>query len=265
MNLFLREMKANRKSLISWCIGVMLLIGSGMSKYGTLGDSGQSITELIKTMPRSLQAIWGTGSLDLTQASGYYGVLFLYLVLMAAIHAIMLGANILAKEERDKTSEFLMAKPISRTKIVTDKLMAALVNVTVFNLITLITSIKMVAYYSESNSTSDDIILLMAGMFLLQLVFLAAGLGIAAVNKRPKSSASLGTGILLLSFILSIMVNINEKLDNLKYLTPFKYFEAKEVIGSGKLEPVYVIISVFIITAMLSITYIFYRKKDLNS
>ena len=35
---------------------------------------------------------------------------FFILLLMATIHAAMLGATIIAKEERDKTSEFLFVK-----------------------------------------------------------------------------------------------------------------------------------------------------------
>ena len=50
-------------------------------------------------MPKSLQAIMGTNSLDLSSVIGYYGLLYLYLVVMAGIHASMLGANIISKEE----------------------------------------------------------------------------------------------------------------------------------------------------------------------
>ena len=61
----------------------------------------------------------GFSDLDLSKVSGYYGMLFIYLLLMATIHAAMLGATIIAKEERDKTSEFLFVKPVSRSKVIT--------------------------------------------------------------------------------------------------------------------------------------------------
>src|SRR6059058_2084461 len=140
MNLFLREMRANRKSLLIWSIGVIFMVTAGMSKYGALSGSKQSLGELMAQMPKSLQAIMGIGNLDISTAIGYFGILFVYLVLMAVIHALMLGATIIAKEERDKTSEFLLVKPISRQQIITAKLAAALVNVVVFNMITLFTS-----------------------------------------------------------------------------------------------------------------------------
>ena len=118
MNIFKREMRANRKSLIIWCFGVLFIVGSGMGKYAALSNTGDSINELMAHMPSSLQAIMGIGSLDLATVDGYFGLLYLYLVIMASIHAAMLGATMISKEERDKTAEFLFVKPISRTTVI---------------------------------------------------------------------------------------------------------------------------------------------------
>ncbi|MFX3623236.1 MAG: ABC transporter permease subunit [Ectobacillus sp.] len=264
MNLFIRELKANRKSLLLWGIGIIFMVVAGMGKYESISGSGQSLNEIMQQMPKSLQAIMGTGSLDLSKAVDYYGVLFLYLVLMGSIHALMLGANIIAKEERDKTAEFLMVKPISRTGIVTAKLAAAAVHVILFNIMTFITSISAVAYYNKGTVPTGDIIILMVGMFILQLIFLFLGTGIAAASKHPKSAAALGTAILLLTFILSIMIDLNSKLEDLKYLTPFKYYEAKQMLADGALDPVFIVLSVVIIGVLFSVTYICFKRKDMN-
>jgi ABC-2 type transport system permease protein len=265
MNLFLREMKATRKSLIIWCFGILFMVVAGMSKYEAYSSSsGQSINEIISQMPKSLQALMGTGILDLSTIIGFYGMLFAYLLLMAAIHALILGANIIAKEERDKTTEFLMVKPISRTKIITLKLVAALVNVLIFNLVTLIFSLVMVAKYSKGAALHHDIYLLMIGMLILQLIFMTIGTGIAAISRRPKKAASLGTALLLIMYILSIAIDINSKLTTLKYLTPFKFYEAKKVLVDGALDPVYLTLSTVVIVLLVAGTYVFYKKRDLN-
>jgi ABC-2 type transport system permease protein len=264
MNLFLREMKATRKSLIIWMIGLFLMVVGGMSKYEATASTGQSMNEMMSKMPKSLQAIMGTGTLDLSTAVGYYGVVFAYLLLMAAIHALMLGANLIAKEERDKTAEFLMVKPISRTKIVTAKLFAVLVNIIVFNIVTLMLSVSMVQHYSKANESVQDIYILLAGMFLLQLIFAALGSVIAAVSKNPKRSISLGTAILLLMYLLSIVIDINENLEGLKYITPFKYFEAKTVIAEGSISIIYVIVTIVATALLLGITYRSVQKKDIH-
>jgi ABC-2 type transport system permease protein len=264
MNLFKREMKANRKSLIIWSIGVIFMVASGMAKYSSMEGTGQSMNALMADMPKSLQAIMGTGSLDLSTPIGYYGVLFLYLAVMAAIHATMLGSNIIAKEERDKTVEFLLVKPVSRTRMITSKLIAALVNILILNAVTFASSVGMVLKYAEGESVTGDISLLMVGMLILQLIFLVTGTAIAAVFKNAKKATSLATGVLLFLFIMSIAIDLNEKLDGLKYLTPFKYYDAKLVLKEGGFEPLYLSLSAFLLLGLTIVTYVFYRKRDMN-
>lgn len=264
MNIFIREIKANRKSLILWCIGVILMVVAGMSKYSVVSSSGEYMNDIISSMPKSLQVMFGTASFDLSKASGFYGVIFLYLVLMATIHASMLGANIISKEEREKTAEFLMVKPVSRNKVITSKLLAAFINIVIFNIITLISSITIVEHYAKGEGITSDIIILMIGMFILQLIFLTIGTGIAAISKNPKIATTASTGILLITFILSMIVDMNSDLDGLKYIIPFKYYEAKNLMFGGGFDPVFVILSVIIITVLLCTTYAFYRKRDLN-
>ncbi|KUO74105.1 MAG: ABC transporter [Desulfosporosinus sp. BRH_c37] len=264
MNVFIREMKANRKALIIWSIGVFFMVASSMVKYAGLSASGQSMNDLLAQMPQSLKAIMGMGTFDLSTATGYYGVIFFYLAMMATIHASMLGANIIAKEERDKTAEFLFVKPISRNKIITSKLLAALVNLLIINLVTFVSSILMVQKYSKGEAVSGDITRLMLGMFILQLIFLFIGTAIATISKHPKTAPSLATGILLFTFVLSIAIDLNRKIENLKYFTPFKYFDAKNLMCAQGFEPIYVILSFVIIAVLFWATYVFYRGRDLN-
>jgi len=264
MNIFLREMKAHRKALIFWCIGILFMVGSGMGKYQTYAGSSQSLKDIIAQMPKSVATILGFTGLDVTKISGYFGMLYLYLILMATIHAALIGAGIIAKEERDKTSEFLYVKPVSRNKIITAKLLAALACIIIFNLVTTLSSLAVIAKYAPGQNATGDILILMGGMFMLQLIFMSIGTAVAALSKKPKSAASVSTAILLVTFILSIVIDLNANLDKLKYLTPFKYFAARDLINSGGFDPVFVSISVILIIALTVATYVFYRKRDLN-
>lgn len=264
MNIFLREMQAHRKSLTLWSLGMLFMIVSGMAKYAGYSTSGQSINEIMSQVPKSIRAVLGIGAFDLTKASGFYGMLFLYLLIMVTIHASMLGANIISKEERDKTTEFLMVKPVSRSGIITAKLLAALANVIILNIVTLALSISIVGKYSKGEAIAGQILILMVGMFILQLVFLFMGTGIAAVSRNPNISSTVATTVLLVTFILSVIIDMNSRLEGLKYITPFKYFEAANMMYGGGLDPVFIILSLAIITILASVTYIFYKKRDLN-
>ena len=243
---------------------MILMIVSQMSKYTATSSNGLSLNTLMASMPQSMQAMIGSVSFDLSKLSGYYGMIFIYLALIATIHAAMLGADIISKEERDRTSEFLFVKPVSRSKVVTAKLSAALLNIIILNIMTLITSIALAGKYSKGEPLTSVILNLMLGMFVLQLLFMSLGTGIAAVSKSPKSAASLAMGILLATFVLYNAIGLNSHLEGLKYLTPYKYFDAKNLNSSVGFEPVFVILSLSMIVILLTLTYVFYSRRDLE-
>jgi ABC-2 type transport system permease protein len=264
MNVFLREMKAHRWGLIFWSLGMVMMIYSGMAKYGAYESAGQSVAVILDQIPGTVQAVFGMTGFDLTTAAGFYGMLFLYLAVMGAVHASLLGAHLIAKEERDHTSEFLYAKPASRSAVLTGKLLAGLANLVIFNLVTTASSFYFVDYFNKDAPFGSDIVLMMIGLFFLQVIFFAIGAAVAGTSHKPKSAASRATSIMFGTFLLFYVVNLNEDLEFLKYFTPFKYFEAGALMTDGALDPVFVGLSVAIVAAAIVGAYRFYSARDLS-
>ena len=150
MNIYMRELKAHRKSLLIWSIGMFFLVVAGMGKYSAgAATGGNSMNEIMLQMPKSLQSLFGVGIFDLTIALDFFAILFVYILFMAAMQTVMLGSGIISKEERDKTAEFLLVKPISRTKILTAKLLAAVTILLIFWAVTYVSSYGILSYYSK--------------------------------------------------------------------------------------------------------------------
>lgn len=264
MNVFLREMKAHWKGLLFWCLGMFAMVASGMAKYAAYKGAGQSVAEMMSQIPKGVAAVLGISGFDLTTAKGFYGVLFLYVAVMAAVHAALLGAHVISEEERDRTSEFLYAKPITRSAVLTRKFAAALVNLAVLNAATLLSSMYYVDYFSKGEKFTGYILVLMAGMGFMQLIFLSVGALMAGTTHRPKAAPSLSTSFMFLTFLISVFVSMNDKLGFLKYFTPFKYFDAAVLYKESRLDPVFVVLSLAIIVAATVGTYRFYSARDLN-
>lgn len=265
MKIFLRELKAHRKGLIFWCLGMMALVASGMAKYAAYEAAGQSVEKMFTDIPKMVKVVFGMSGFDLATARGFYGVLFLYIAVMGAVHAALLGAQLISKEERDRTSEFLYSKPITRGGVLTAKLLAGLVDIVILNIATTASSFYFVDYFGKGEAFSKDLLVLMAGLFFLQLIFFSIGAVMAGVARRPKSAPSRATSVMFLTFMLSYLVNLNDKLDFLKYLSPFKYFDAATLMADGRLDPVYVALSVAIVVLAIAGTYRFYSARDLGT
>lgn len=263
-NIFFRELKVHKKSLLFWCLGMFLMIWSGMEKYSGLKVSGDAANKMLEQFPSSVKRIIGLDGLDINTAVGFYGVLFIYLAIMAAIQAVLLGSSLVAKEERDKTVEFLLAKPVTRSSILTQKLLAGFVIVLLLNIFTFVVSLYSVANQNSGNPPVRIGALLMIGMLFIQLIFLSLGAYIGASSKRPKRAGTLASSLMMLTFVVYIFVGINDSLRPLRFLTPFKYFEGSQIINSDGLNTVYVILSLLLIAFFTIFTYYKFNKKDVS-
>ncbi|WP_059046018.1 ABC transporter permease subunit [Paenibacillus rubinfantis] len=263
MNIFRRELRAYRRGLIIWSVCLFLLVVSGMSKYSAYSAGGAS-SEVFDALPQTMKALLGFGSFDVTQISGYFAMLFLYIELTVAIHAVLLGSGIIAKEERDKTVEFLIVKPVSRGTILTAKLLAALVQAILLNLVTLVSSLVMVSAYNQGEAITEEILQFMASLLLVQLIFLSLGTVLSALLKRPKTSGSIATGVLLGCFVISKITDLTDQLNALNVLTPFKYFSYARIVNGEGLHAGITALSLLLVAGLVVFTYAAYRKRELN-
>lgn len=243
---------------------MVFLVASGIAKFNAYQTNGQSIATIVNQFPHSVQIIFGISGFDLTKVSGYYGVLFLYIAITGALHAVLLGSEIIAKEERDRTSEFLFVRPISRSRVISAKLLAGLTDLVILNLATFLSSLYFVNYFSKGQSITGFISWLLLGLFLLQLIFFSIGAEMAGVIRKPRLASSAAASILMFTLILMFVINFNESLEKLKFLTPFKYFDAQDILSVNNIEPVYIVLSAIIVSLFIFGTYYYYSRRDLK-
>src|SRR4030066_972697 len=135
MNIFIRELKANLKSLVIWSVIITLLIVMAVSKFTAFAGDPATV-KMLDSMPPAMLDAFSMRAFNLTTLSGFYGIMFIYFGLISAIAAAMWGSDIISKEERDTTDEFSLVLPVTRSKVVTAKALAALVTCIAFVLIT---------------------------------------------------------------------------------------------------------------------------------
>lgn len=262
MNIFLRELRANLKSLVIWSVIIGLLILIAVSKFSAYYNNPEMLA-VLDAMPPALLDAFSMGSFNLTTLSGFFGIMFIYFGLMGAIAAAMWGSDIISKEERDKTVEFSLVLPVSRNRVITAKALAALVNCVAFVLITWAISLVAAQQYNPDQAFYDYLAIQMQAMFVIELIFLAIGLFLGSALKWYKRASTIAISIILATYFMSVISGMQQNLDFLKYFTPFKYFDAGELFNSGQLDTTYLLISAAIIAVCLALAYITYNKRDL--
>ena len=262
MNIFKRELKANLRSLLIWGGVVVLFIILGVSKFSAYYNNPDMLS-FLNSLPEAMLKILNTQAFNLTTVTGFFGIMFTYFALLLSIAAAMWGSDIIAKEQRDKTVEFSLTLPVTRSRVVFSKTFAALVNCVGLLLITWGVSIGSAQPYQPDAEFYRFLALSMLALFIMQLVFLSIGVLLGCVMKRYKMASSASLFLLLGIYFLSVIITLNRSLDFLKFLSPFTYFDPAVLLHDSSINLGFVGLSIVIVAVSLIAARMVYEKRDL--
>jgi ABC-2 type transport system permease protein len=191
--------------------------------------------------------------------------MFQFILMAACIHGAMLGLTALSKEESEGTIEFLYAKPVSRTQIVSGKLSAAAVSyLCYFAVISIVGVIAGMIVRPEDLELMDMAVsfksVLLGGM-IAGFTYLLLGFAVSVLLRKAKHAASMAVMLFFLTYIVGSIPTITGVLDFLKWVSPLNYFTPGEVVVNG-IDGINVLISVLIMGASAALTYSLYRKRN---
>jgi ABC-2 type transport system permease protein len=262
MNIFFRELKANIKSLLIWGGIIILFTLVGYSKFSAYYNNPEMLA-ILNDFPSAMVSALNLKAFNLTTITGFFGVLYTYVALLLSIAAAMWGSDTISKEERDKTVEFALTLPVTRERLISAKIMAAVVNCIGLLLITWGFTVIGAQKYQPDGEFYAFLALGMLAIFIQQMIYLSVGIFLGCAMKQYRRASSLAVSLLLVTYFLSIFSSLNKHLEFLKYFSPFKYFDPVTLLHESKIDLPFVGLSVGIIAVCLIGAYITYSKRDL--
>jgi ABC-2 type transport system permease protein len=264
-NLFIREFKYNAVSLLVWTVVITSLISLTMSVYGTFLENNSKILAMMSILPKGVLQFKGISEIDdLFSVLGFYSANnVIYMMVLGSIYAIVLSSNILLKEEYNKTAEYLLSWPLTRSEVFNGKAAVVFLNVVLLNIVTAAAGfISMTIVKTEPFSVNAFLILTLYTL-LLNLFFGAVGLFMSTLVKRSRPITTLGIGLVLVLYFLYTLSKIAESLSKIGYISPFKFVNLDTVNPEYRLEfrNLFYFIGFSLILTILS--YRFYKRKDI--
>lgn len=261
MTLIRHELKQSRISLIVWTLSIASLLAVCVFLYPSMKSEMDAVSEMFSSMG-SFTAAFGMDKVSFGTLTGFYVVECGNIVgLGGAFFAALCGISVLAKEEKEHTAEFLMTHPVSRWRVVTDKLIAVLLQLVILNVVVYLTAVVSIALIGE-DIPWKELNLLHLAYFLLQVETAAVCFGISAFLRH--SGLGIGLGIAMLFYFLNLVANITEEADFLKYITPFGYAEGSDIVNSMSINGEMLAVGAGFTLFGIVMAYIKYCKKDLR-
>lgn len=264
MNLYLRELKAYRKSTIIWTVSLAAIVVMFMSIYPSFTRDVAASKQALANIPQAVRNALNLSLSDFFTVFGFFGYLLNFVLLAGAIQAMNLGTGLVSKEDAGKTADFLLSKPIKRSTVVTSKLAAALTMLVITNAVFIGVSLGFAELVAKEAFDAGTFVLMALTLLLVQLSFLALGTFFSVALKRIKSVISVSLPTVFAFYIVGTLGSILGN-DTIRYITPFKFFDTQYIIHHNGYEAVYLIIEAVFIVAAITASYLIYLRKDIRS
>ena len=260
MTIYIKELKQSFKSLCIWTASIAFMMLVCILLFPEMKNEMESVTAVFANMG-GFTAAFGMDKLSFGELMGFYGIECGNIMgLGGGFFAALAGISVLAKEEKERTAEFLLTHPVSRFSVITGKLLSVLTQVVILNLVAVSVSLISAAAIGESFEMKE-FILLHTAYLIMQTEIACICFGISAFIKR--GSIGTGLGLALALYFMNIVCNISEQAEFLRYITPYGYAEASNIISEGKLDMGLIAVGAVISVVGAAIGYIRYLKKDI--
>ncbi|MEA4887897.1 MAG: ABC transporter permease subunit [Clostridiaceae bacterium] len=261
MNIYRFEMRLLRNSIITWALTLAGTCAFFLSLYPVYANNVEIVKSMMAGFPPGVLEAFGINMDTFFSLTGFYALTLYYVLFFGAIQAVHLGLDLISRENRSKTSDFLLTKPVNRRTVIAAKYMAALTALVITNLVYLVASTLMCLAVKNTDLNLPVLLLISLTLFFAQLAFLGIGALIATFFTKIKSVSSLSLSVAAFFFVLSMIDTLIGK-EAIRYITPFKYFDNLNIIENQAYQgsSLLTVFGVCLICAVISI--IVYVRRD---
>ncbi len=265
MNIYKQEFKMNLRSVVTWSLTVVMIIFIFLAIFSSMSADAQILNDMLDQFPKELLIAFGMDGMDFSTILGLYSIGFVFCQICLAIQAANYGFSLVSIEERELTADFLLAKPVSRRTIMTNKLLSAFTGLLITNLFVWIGSFIFINIFNPADSFDmKPLLLVLAPMIVFQLFFLTVGLVISLLVKRVRNVTAFTMGLVFGMYLLNAFGDMLGD-DTLEVITPFNHFDPNYIISNVAYDFPVVLVSVAFIVLSLVGSYLLYTRRDMRA
>lgn len=264
-NLLIKELRMNALSLTVWLLLICFFVSFTMAFYPMFIENQSQFMGLLNLFPADIFEFKGVSNFDdLFSVLGFYAANnTVYMQLFGSIYAIVLASNILLKEEYNKTADFLLSRPLTRSDVYRTKVAVLFINILILNIIVALVGYASIEFVKTDPYSLQAYLILSLYTFLLNLLFGFVGLFISTLMKRGRPITTLSIGIVLFMYFLYTISKITEDAEKLGYFSPYRYIDVNVLSPDYTLNYWYILYFTGLIIALAVGAFFIYRRKDI--
>ncbi len=262
-NIYRFELRMRLRSVIIWSLAIAAVILTYLALFPSFSKEAALIDELMANFPPQFLEAFGMGGMSLATLTGFFSFVLLFVQLLLAIQASIYGFGLVSVEETEWTADFLLTRPVTRTQILTSKLLAAITALLITDLVTWSATLLALTLFNGGQTIERrTLFLMLASLPIFQLFFLTVGLVISLLVKRVRSVTPYALGLAFGMYLLGAFGDMAGDA-KLELITPFKHFDPNAIIQNDAWNLSLVAISIAVILISILVSYWRYLHRDI--
>ncbi len=260
------ELKQRKTYLFWWTLTTVGIVATLLLIYPSIHSQADQLNKVLNQLPASIRELKTGGSqVDIASPIGYLHsqLYYITLPLILIIMSIGLGSSLLARDEQNHTLELLLARPISRARLLAAKAISGISLVLFVSIFSTTATIVLAKAVGLGISTKY---LLLASLYttLFSLSFGAIAFSLTAVsNVTRRTSTAIAAAIAFGGYLLASLSEISNYIEVPAKLLPYHYYVPTQILA-GQVNPG---LNLYLISAAVLaclVSWLGFRNRDIN-
>jgi ABC-2 type transport system permease protein len=222
----------SRAALGWWMLGILGMAAYAVSAYETFSGR-EELSRLYEDYPPAVRKLFG--EVDIGTLNGWLQVeIVSYIPLILAIYGGIFAAGSISREVEQRTIDFILGLPLSRSQFILSRLLVGLCNLLLICLAVFAVLVVGVAVLGHAPA-AGNYALALANAFLLSAALLAAYVAFASAIDEQSRVTGITLGLTLVTYVLTAALKVTDAPEAIRWLLPFEHYHSAQAMTRGSL------------------------------
>ena len=267
MTIFTRLLADRRRGALWWALGMVFGVALLVGLWPSVKDSGGDLQKMVDDLPTSVRALIGSqAGISIDSAAGYLQARLVAttLPILLVVYAIGLGASTIGGAEEDGTLQLTAVAPVSRRRIVVQRMAGSSVLLLLISAVGLVTTLGLGAAVGlDDEVTLGRMTIAVVAVTELGLLHLVIAAAVGAATGRRGSALSTASAIAVGTYILYAVASSAKAVEPLRVVSPWWWLLDRNLLVQ---DPTFLALGLpLVLTAAVAAAGVLtYERRDLH-